>query len=271
MRSRNFLITGIFCLFIMAFAVADAAAETVTVYGTVIDANGNPVQGADVTIVDNNYVTVAETLSDASGNFEFPGLELGTATFKALASYSDGNKTYSTPAVYALWHASSGTQYINESETQLPDYAPPPFSVMGSVTDANGAPLEGARVMMIDGNNKETQATRSDKDGSYEFVNVPKTAENFTIRVLFIKNNQSYKASSPDHYPESGVQTIGTIRLLDYVPSAVSQQVTVQTTEPALATAASAEPPLNETAFVVAGLIGLLALSAVYFILRRTG
>jgi uncharacterized protein YfaS (alpha-2-macroglobulin family) len=251
---------------------ADAMADTVSVMGKVTDANGNPIHGAYVTMVDTNYQQVVRTISDANGDFEFVSVNLGTDTFKMLTSYTDGNKTYTVPPEHAAWHSSDlSTAFINQTETQLSDYVLPPFSAMGTVTDANGAPLEGARVMLIDSNFKETQATRSDTNGNYEFVSVPKTAENFTISVLFIKNNQSYKASSTYQYPESGVQTIGTMSVSGYTPFAVSQQATVQTTEPSPTITAAAEAPLNGTAFALALLIGLLALTGVYLILKREG
>ena len=97
------------------------------------------------------------------------------------------------PPEYSNWFAADGTVMINQTYTQITDYAPTTFSAMGTVTDKNGNPVEGARVMLIDDNKKETAATRSDANGNFEFVSMVPTTKNFTVSVLFINDSQSYK------------------------------------------------------------------------------
>jgi hypothetical protein len=249
---------------------AGAEASTFTAMGTVTDANGNPLQNATVTMVDNNYKQVAQTKSDAAGNFEFVSVDPGTATCKVLTSYTDSNgTTYSVPPEYSDWFVADGSVLINETYTQITDYAPAAFTAMGQVTDKNGNPVEGARVMLIDDNKKEMAATRSDATGNFEFVGVVPTTKNFTVNVLFINGDQSYKTTQSRAYPQSGSSYIdkSDTKLTGYLPSAASPQPTVIT---APVSTAVSEKPVNANALAIALLIGILVLAGTYLLLRRT-
>ena len=139
---------------------------------------------------------------------------------------------------------------------------------MGQVTDKNGNPVEGARVMLIDDNNKETAATRSDSNGNFEFVSLAPTTKNFTVSVLYINDSQSYKTAPSPAYPQSGHVYIDKAytTLTNYPSSAVSQQTTVTTTP---VSTAVAEKPVNVNALAIALLIGILVLAGVYLLLRK--
>ena len=261
---------GIFCIVALAFVFsAGAQASTFTAIGIVTDANGNPLQNATVTLVDNNYKQVALTKTDSNGNFEFVSIDPGTASCKVLTTYTDSNgKTYSVPPEFSNWFTADGSVFINETYTQITDYAPAQFTTMGQVTDKNGNPVEGARVMIIDDNNKETAATRSDSNGNFEFVGMVPTTKNFTVSVLFINDTQSYKTAQSRPYPQSGSSSIdkADTMLTDYSPSVVSQQPTV-TTVPV--SSVVPEKPVNITALAIALLISILVLAGAYLLLRK--
>ena len=210
------------------------------------------------------------THTDTNGNFEFVSVDPGTVTCKVLTTYTDSNgKTYSVPPEYSNWFAADGTVMINQTYTQITRLCTrPTFSAMGTVTDKNGNPVEGARVMLIDDNKKETAATRSDANGNFEFVSMVPTTKNFTVSVLFINDSQSYKTSSHRAYPQSGTLFIDNAdtSLPDYSPSVVSQQTTVVTVP---VSTAVAETPVNVTALAIALLIGILVLAGAYLLLRK--
>ncbi|HEY3421763.1 MAG TPA: carboxypeptidase-like regulatory domain-containing protein [Methanocellaceae archaeon] len=263
-------LVGILCIVALTFICSAAAqASTFTAMGTVTDAVGNPVPNATVTMVDNNYKLVALTHTDPNGNFEFVNVEPGTATCKVLTTYTDSNgKVYMVPGEYSQWFAVEGVVMINETSTQLTDYSPAPFTAIGQVTDKNGNPVEGARVMLIDDNKKETAAVRSDANGNFEFAGVVPTTKNFTVSVLYINGSQSYKAASSRAYPEWGTTFIDRAETMlnDYPSSAMSPQA-IATTTPV--DAVTAEKSVNVNALAIALLIGILLLAGVYLILRK--
>ena len=270
MRLSKMVLVGILCIVALTFVFsAGAEASTFTATGTVTDANGNPVPGAVVTMVDNHYGQVAKTHTDDNGSFLFDNIDIGTLTFKVLTSYTDSSgKTYTVPPEYSNWLNAEGLVKINQTYTQITDFALPQFTTMGQVTDKNGNPVEGARVMMIDDNNKETAATRSDSNGNFEFVGMVPTTKNFTVSLLYINGSQSYKTARSRAYPQSGTIFIdrADTKLTDYAAPAPSQQTAVITTP--VSTAVS-EKPVNINALTIALLLGVLILAGAYLLLRK--
>ena len=196
-------------------------------------------------------------------------MEPGTATCKVLTTYADSNgKVYVVPGEYSQWFATEGTVMINGTSTRLTDYSPSSFTAMGQVTDKNGNPVEGARVMLIDDNNKEAATARSEASGNFEFANLVPTTKNFTVQVLFINGSQSFKAASSHTYPQTGTIIIdrADTKLNDYSPSAVIPQTTAVTT-PVIT--AVPEKPANSNALAIALLIGVLLLAGIYLLLRK--
>ena len=270
MRMSMKALVGILCIVALTFVCSAAAqASTFTAMGTVTDANGYPIPNATVILVNNNYVQVSQVHSDNNGNFEFVSVDPGTVTCKVLTTYTDSNgKTYSLPPEFSNWFLANGTVMINQTYTQITDYATTTFSAIGTVTDKNGNPVEGARVMLIDDNKKETAATRSDSNGHFEFVSMVPTTRNFTVSVLFINDSHSYNVSSHRAYPQSGTLFIDTneTSLPDYSSSTLSQQTTVVTVP---VSTAEAENPVNMTALAISLLIGILILAGAYLLLRK--
>jgi hypothetical protein len=109
----------------MAFAVTAEADDTFSARGQVTDANGNPVPGADVTMVNMAYTTVASTKTDENGNFAFDNVYKEGNVVKVLVSYTDDNGvTYSMPPEFGLWFSANGTVDIKKVATQILDYPP---------------------------------------------------------------------------------------------------------------------------------------------------
>jgi len=68
-------------LFVSPRLHADAVA---TLYGTVKDAKGQPVQGAEVRIQGSDANKIGKVHTDAKGHYSYPGLETGTYSVSLL-------------------------------------------------------------------------------------------------------------------------------------------------------------------------------------------
>ncbi len=72
--------------------------------GTVTDANGDPVAGAEVTLLDDSYSVLAATTTDANGNFEFLNISMsGSGLVKAFVTYVHEGQNYSTRLENVQW------------------------------------------------------------------------------------------------------------------------------------------------------------------------
>lgn len=126
MHRQQLFVLGILCLFIIVFAVSAEADDTFTAYGQVTDANGNYVSGANVTMENFAFKTVASTTTDKNGSFAFINIPTENRMVKVIISYTDekGN-TYAIPPEFGLWYNAFGKIFINTGSTQLTNYPPP--------------------------------------------------------------------------------------------------------------------------------------------------
>src|SRR5438876_789273 len=74
-----------FGLFLCGLVPAIAQFEAASVLGTVRDKNDGIVQGAKIKLTNVDTGIVAETATDANGNFEFPTVRIGTYKVTAEA------------------------------------------------------------------------------------------------------------------------------------------------------------------------------------------
>jgi len=145
----------------------DTAVTTVTVdpsqgtiEGTVTDTNGDPIQGATVTVDE----TGDSATTDSSGFYEITSVESGEKTVTASASgYSTVSKSVDVPpqgdVVTVDYQLSSDTGTIE-----------------GTVTDTNGDAVGGATVTVESTGQSATTAS----DGSYSIADVPEGDQNVT-------------------------------------------------------------------------------------------
>ena len=80
-RYRVFLLS----LVLLLVCLAGHAQQNSTITGTVLDKGGAAVPGAEVTLTQEQTGFVSKTISNESGNFTFPGLNVGTYDLKAAA------------------------------------------------------------------------------------------------------------------------------------------------------------------------------------------
>ena len=189
---KTYILVGAVALFAIALAVMPAAAavDKVIAIGTVIDERGQPVPGANVTLIDANYLEIGTTTTDAIGNFKFVNVELaGSPYLKVKLSYDHNGKTYNNSLSDMKWYdGSSGILTFDRNFTKLNNYPESDHGyiwgpIMDSVT--NGRMLNGT-VYLANGTTTLTADTGRDMaycmyeieaaPGDYEITQSTRTA-----------------------------------------------------------------------------------------------
>ena len=113
MRKALLIITA------LALLSAPAMAGTCTIRGTVTDADGIPVGGAQVTLFDGNRAEVTTVETDAGGNFVIPGARVDTADCTVRVFYNDRRQTYNNAAYFTVSYPATGDRLIPVKDTRL--------------------------------------------------------------------------------------------------------------------------------------------------------
>lgn len=176
----NLLLITILLLSITAVTGAQATGTPFTATGQVIDRDGNPIAGADVTLVDYDYNTISVKKTNENGDFTFANIAINTNSFKVLVQYTAGNGVvYKMPPTYANWHNGVSIVDIPTSETQISTYPPPIYGyVWGSIgTSANtgNTPVTGIAYLVSSDSNVKYYLfdNRTDDKGGYYFLVPP--------------------------------------------------------------------------------------------------
>ena len=157
--------------------------------------NGNDINlsGVTVTLVDGSGNVVATTTTDASGNYNFPGLSDGTYTVKVdttgkLAGLeqtedpSGAKNSQSTPITFTR----NDPDVTNVNFGYAKDY-----SIAGNVyrdsnrsesKDATETVFQGVTVNLVDASGNVVATTTTDADGNYSFSKLP--AGDYTVKVV---------------------------------------------------------------------------------------
>jgi hypothetical protein len=114
--------------FLFVMSAVPAAASTCTVRGTVTDADGVPVQGADVTLFDGDRSEITSVKTDASGNFAFVNVQVNTGLCAVRAFYNDGHQTYTNAAYFTEWYQANRNLNIPLKDMRLQTYHKTPQS-----------------------------------------------------------------------------------------------------------------------------------------------
>ena len=96
-----------------------AQAGTCTIRGTVTDADGNPVQGALVTLFDANRAEVTTVETDTGGGFAFVNARVDTDVCTVRVFYNDLHQTYNNAAYFTESYPATGDQFIPKKDTRL--------------------------------------------------------------------------------------------------------------------------------------------------------
>ncbi len=177
----NLLLITIILLAITAVTVAHADGGTAfSVSGQVVDRYGNPLSGADVTLIDNNYMTISSKKTLDDGAFDFVNVVASTGTCTVEVSYTDSDGTvHNMPQYYVRWYPTKGIQLIPSSETMIPDYPLPSFGyvwgAIGTSAGTGGNFINGIVYLssLDSGVTYYLFADRTDGKGSYYFYVPP--------------------------------------------------------------------------------------------------
>jgi len=122
-------------------APAFAIGSPFSVSGKVLDRYGNPVQSANVTLLDFNYKIIKIVQTDDNGNYDFINVISNTDVVTVRINLTKDGKTYSIPSYYMRWYPAKGVQFISPSETIFPGYPQPVYGyVYGAIqTDASNS------------------------------------------------------------------------------------------------------------------------------------
>ena len=132
----------------LLFAIASAGlAQTAAVSGTVVDAAGDPVRKAVVTLTwQGSPRSWATARSDASGKFHFEGLPAGRYDLRATKAAA-GTAIYGAAAARELGELLSLDNGENRADIKLRFIAA--SSLSGRVVDPDGDPIHTARVVLL--------------------------------------------------------------------------------------------------------------------------
>jgi 5-hydroxyisourate hydrolase-like protein (transthyretin family) len=155
-------------------AIAQSAPFSIS--GQVIDANGNPVSGAIVTLIDSNYNVLGTKMTGNDGTYDFLNVISNYGTVTVRANFTKDNVTYTVPSYYTRWYNAQGVQAVPGSETQLPDYPPPEYGyVWGAIATPDNQFLDGV-VFLVNINSGDTYyefANNTDGKSSFSFYVPP--------------------------------------------------------------------------------------------------
>lgn len=172
----NLLLISIILLSITAVTGVNAAGTAFSIGGQVIDRYGDPLPGAEVTLIDSDYKTIRTKTTNQNGNFDFINVILDTDTCTVRVSYTDSDGTkYDMPTYYVKWYPTKSIQYIPSKETQIPNYPQPEYGyIYGAIqtgSDNSANFITGiVYLVSLDNDVKYYQfADRTDGKGSYTF------------------------------------------------------------------------------------------------------
>ncbi|CAJ36362.1 carboxypeptidase regulatory-like domain-containing protein [Methanocella arvoryzae] len=239
-----------------------------TALGQVIDAGGNGIAGATVTLYDGIYQVIGTNTTNQDGTFVFTNVIASSPGCKAKVNYTAADGTsYETRLNNVLWYPTdTGIVRFNAQDTQLTDYPGPSDSgfVWGSITDAAGNPLTGT-VYLANETANLTIPTYDSAEAPGFISEVP--VGKYTAYAEHVDANGSLKSK-----PVS-IDVLPAWKYLDTnAMTFVADQFTPAATDTpaANATARPAPSPFNNPALLIMALIGAaFAIGATGYLKKR--
>lgn len=142
---------------------ADAKQEVTAIDGTVVDADGEPVEGADV-MVDGEETL--KTVTEADGTFE---IAVDPGSYTVWASHDEDASEDVSVTVDEGETETLELELLGEDEPPEEEVG----TVVGTVTDEEDEPIEGASVIAESGDDMVFDET--DAEGEYELALAPGT------------------------------------------------------------------------------------------------
>ena len=175
----NVLLIAIILLSMTAVVGANAQGSPFSISGMVVDRYGNPLAGAQVTLIDFNYQVLGTKTTGPDGTFDFLNVVADTGTCTVQVQYTDSQGTvHKTPSYYIRWYNTVGIQTIPSTETVIPDYPLPTYGyAWGAIADSsNGGNYINGIVYLVSIDSGATYyqfANRTDGKSSFQFYAPP--------------------------------------------------------------------------------------------------
>ncbi len=124
MCSAKTLLLCFLCAVLLATPLPASAVEGdyFSISGTVTDANWNPIQGALVTLYDNEFNRITTQYTSESGYFAFEGVSVKTNLCQIRISYTDSSGTHDLPGYYIPAITAHGDQHIDPRQSHYDDF-----------------------------------------------------------------------------------------------------------------------------------------------------
>lgn len=155
--------------------------DPASISGTVVDDLGRPIPGVIITLGGD---VAATTITDADGNYTFPGLPAGTYTVSEAqpVGYGDGDDVAGSAGGTLTNDLISEIVLAAGVDSVDNDFAETTASVAGTVVDQNGAGIAGVTITLNgtdDAGNTVSETMTTDANGDYAFTGL--LAGNYTL------------------------------------------------------------------------------------------
>ncbi len=129
------------------------------------DLGDEPLEGVIITLLDSNGDTVATTMTDADGFYEFPGLAPGDYTVEQTDLTGYHSITPNSVPATVIAGETATVDFVDEQLAGISGY------VLADITnDATGElPISGVTLTLLDGDGNPLATTTTDANGYYEF------------------------------------------------------------------------------------------------------
>jgi len=142
-------------------SLIQAPVFTGDIAGTIEDKNDDPIQGVSVTLTNSTDAEIGTDTTDSDGNYSFSGVDEGTDEYTITVSKTG----YKDKSASDIDVTAGVTTYQNFTLTTN-------ATISGQVVDANGDPIEGATVELLDDDGNVENTDTTDADGNYKFTGV---------------------------------------------------------------------------------------------------
>ncbi|OPY26673.1 MAG: PEGA domain protein [Methanocella sp. PtaU1.Bin125] len=217
-----------FIILPLSYAPQAIAATPLTVTGMVIDRHGNPIAGANVQLINDqffgsSYQILGTTTTDSNGNFEFINVPSSSALVKVIMTVTENGKTYTNKNQlndYNWVDASQTILRMPTSETKLTSYPPPDYGYLWGLMQQEGSnprPLANGVVYVMSGEQRYYTFTSDGVNGIRGAYSMKLPVGTYSVYGQYMENGILYQSKII-----SNVNVIGVDKELDANPLAIS-------------------------------------------------